>query len=261
MRPWKLLIAIWAAATFSACSRTAITTRSDAAADAAADASWTDACPPLADAGTATMDVDSLPVPTQDAAPLDAATVGPDASHADASVHVPDAPPSPDLAPDLILPDLVADLASPDLAAPASDSAQPDLGLAQTDVANDANPPDGTGVPNPLGGKTFTIDAATPAPTPNPACTKFTHDEVLTLTFSGNMSTVTINWLSPAPAAVFHGTAGPESSKLTYHLTDAFAGGTVTVERDQGMWVAEFTLLGSGAPVLSCVRSPLSPQP
>jgi len=33
------------------------------------------------------------------------------------------------------------------------------------------------------------------------------------------------------------------------------------VDKDQGVWVAEFTLFGSGAPVVACVRSPLSPQP
>ncbi len=48
----------------------------------------------------------------------------------------------------------------------------------------------------------------------------------------------------------------------TYDLTEGlFAGGSLTVEKSESGWVGTFTRFGSGRPILSSVRGPLSPQP
>lgn len=48
----------------------------------------------------------------------------------------------------------------------------------------------------------------------------------------------------------------------TYHLTQGlFAGGSLTVEKSESGWVGTLTRFGSGRPILSSVRGPLSPQP
>jgi len=48
----------------------------------------------------------------------------------------------------------------------------------------------------------------------------------------------------------------------TYELTEGlFAGGSLTVEKTESGWVGTFTRFGSGRPILSSMRGPLSPQP
>lgn len=48
----------------------------------------------------------------------------------------------------------------------------------------------------------------------------------------------------------------------TYDLTEGlFAGGSLTVEKTESGWTGTFTRFGSGRPILSSVRGPLSPQP
>lgn len=48
----------------------------------------------------------------------------------------------------------------------------------------------------------------------------------------------------------------------TYELTQGlFAGGSLTVEKMESGWTGTFTRFGSGRPILSSVRGPLSPQP
>jgi hypothetical protein len=48
----------------------------------------------------------------------------------------------------------------------------------------------------------------------------------------------------------------------TYQLTEGlFAGGSLTVEKTESGWMGTFTRFGSGRPILSSVRGPLSPQP
>lgn len=116
-------------------------------------------------------------------------------------------------------------------------------------------------LPDSLLGRTFTIAASTPAPTPSATCTKNTPTDVFSLAFGDTINTVTVTQLNLSPPEIFHGTLGPEANKITYHLNDAFAGGTVTLEWDQGVAVAQVTINGSGVPIIVCVRGPLSPQP
>jgi hypothetical protein len=72
------------------------------------------------------------------------------------------------------------------------------------------------------------------------------------------IDTGTVTWVNTSPGEIFHGTLGPDAHKITYHLNDAFAGSTVTLEWDQGMAVAQITINGSGVPIIVCVRSPAS---
>lgn len=115
-------------------------------------------------------------------------------------------------------------------------------------------------LPDSLIGRTFTISANTPAPTSSANCISRGGAESLSLAFGNDISTVTLTW-SDATPTVMHGTLGPESDKVSYHIDDAFAGGLLTFEWDQGVAVAQVTIYGSGVPVITCVRAPLVPQP
>jgi hypothetical protein len=99
-----------------------------------------------------------------------------------------------------------------------------------------------------------------PAPTPDPACTHKSELEYFILHFSADLTTVQVGWVRGSAFVPYQGTLVPEASKLTYQLTD-YAGGTLTIELDQGLYVAQVTMFGSGVPVMSCLRAALSPQP
>ncbi len=48
----------------------------------------------------------------------------------------------------------------------------------------------------------------------------------------------------------------------TYQLEEGlFAGGSLTVEKTESGWIGTFTEFGSGRPILSSVRGPLTPEP
>ena len=114
---------------------------------------------------------------------------------------------------------------------------------------------------DPFANRTFTIRPEYPAPTPDPACTQYGPSDYFQLTFGADTSTVNVLMVSGSAAEIFHATFGPEANKLTYHLTDAFAGGKITFERDQGIEVAQVIVYGSGVPVVRCLRGVLTPQP
>jgi hypothetical protein len=65
---------------------------------------------------------------------------------------------------------------------------------------------------------------------------------------------------SGSTAWKFSATVGPEASKLTYHVTN-LTGGRVFLESDQGVYVAQVILYGSGVPVIWCLRGAMTPQP
>lgn len=172
-------------------------------------------------------------------------TALPDSNLPDRFVRDPDSSLPPDTRPDL---------RSPDLAIPVD--LQPDR-RAIDSRSTDARP----NLPNSLLGRTFTISANTPAPTPSSTCTRNTLADSFFLAFGDDIGTVTITWTNVSPPETYHGTLGPEASRITYHLNDAFAGGTMTLEWDQGVAVAQVSIDGSGVPIIVCVRAPLSPQP
>ncbi len=112
---------------------------------------------------------------------------------------------------------------------------------------------------HPFAGRTFRIDDTKPAPTPDPDCTPRAMSAA-TLTFSADVTTLTGVASSGSTAFKFSATAGPEADKLTYHVTN-ITGGEVFFERDQGVYVAQVVLFGSGVPVMWCLRGALDPQP
>jgi hypothetical protein len=107
----------------------------------------------------------------------------------------------------------------------------------------------------------FTIDTLNPAPTPNPSCTQYQDVDSFRLTFSSDAGTLNGLAVRGSAATKFHGTVGPEANKLTYHVDDLLAGGRVFIELDQGVWVGQVVLYGSGVPVARCLRGALTPQP
>jgi len=113
---------------------------------------------------------------------------------------------------------------------------------------------------NTLAGRSFRIDDMNPAPTPDSTCTQSGPASAAQLTFSADMATLKAVASSGSTAFRFTATLGPESSRLTYHVED-LTGGFVFVERDQGVYVAQVVLSGSGVPVVWCLRGTLTPQP
>lgn len=116
-------------------------------------------------------------------------------------------------------------------------------------------------LPYSLAGKTFTITASTPAPTPSATCTRNTPVDAFSLAFGDTINTVTVTWVNESPPEILHGTLSDKDKMITYQLNDAFAGGTVTLEWDQDVAVAQVTINGSGIPIIVCVRGSLLPQP
>jgi hypothetical protein len=169
-------------------------------------------------------------------------------------VHMPDAisaisdlgTPMPDVVPRAGDPDTAIEVARP-VEAPI-DSARPAFETGE--VAAD-----------PYANRTFTIRPQNPAPTPDPTCTQYGPTDYFQLTFSADNSTIKVLMVSGSAATPLNATMGPEANKLTYHLTDSFGGGKITIERDQGVAVAQVIVYGSGVPVIRCLRGALTPQP
>jgi hypothetical protein len=113
---------------------------------------------------------------------------------------------------------------------------------------------------DPYAGRSFRIDDMNPAPTPDPTCTPSGPASGANLTFSSDVTTLTGVASSGSTAFRFSATVVPEASKLTYHVTN-LNGGQVFFERDQGVYVAQVVLYGSGVPVMWCLRGALKPQP
>jgi hypothetical protein len=222
-----------------ACTRTALST----ARDAAVEANPVSDVSPAPDVVLAGPDT---PPPVADAAVLvpDAAVVAPDVA-----VAVPDAA-----------------VVAPDVAVLVSDAAIP-VPDAAHDTANVRR--DGTVLPadsreaaaNPFANQVFQIDTQHPAPTPDPACTQFEDVDTYRLTFGADTSTLNGLAVRGSAATRFHATVGPESDRLTYHIEDFLAGGRVFIELDQGVYVGEVIMYGSGVPIVRCLRGVLSPQP
>jgi hypothetical protein len=212
-----------------ACTRTALSTARDAAVEAN----------PVSDVSSAPEVVLGGP----DTPPLvaDAAVLVPDAAvvATDVAIAVPDAAiPVPDAAPD----------AAPDTANVRRDG--PVLPADSREAAA-----------NPFANQVFQIDTQHPAPTPNPACTQFEDVDTYRLTFGADISTLRGLAVRGSAATKFSATVGPESDRLTYHIEDFLAGGRIFIELDQGVYVGEVIIYGSGVPIVRCLRGVLSPQP
>lgn len=226
-----------------ACSRTSITISRDAAVEAAPPSDvlppGTDSVPSDSDAGNAVPDAAGVP---------DTAALIPDAAVVPDSAAAPDAAVVPDTA--VLIPDVVVvpDTAVlvPDSAAVLPDAAGPDA--AEAGSSRFAN-------------RTFRIDTANPAPTPAASCTQYGPADYFRLTFSSDASSVTVLGVKGSAATTFHAAAGPESDRLTYHVSDFLAGGVIFIERDQGIYVAQVVLYGSGVPIAWCLRGAMTPQP
>jgi hypothetical protein len=257
----KLLFGMSIALWMVACSGTPLTTSRDAAVemqpppDMNAD---TDPAPSNPDSATLAPDMAAPDALARDEAAPDLADaavadlVARDAAGADAAVPdvlVRDA--VADVA-DVVARDaMMADVATADAASDVRDSAGPDA-ASFTDAREVAA--------DPFAGRTFRIDDMNPAPTPDPACKPSGPASAAQLTFSSDVITLTGVASSGSTAFRFSATIGPESNKLTYHVTN-LTGGQVFFERDQGVYVAQVVLFGSGVPVMWCLRGALVPQP
>lgn len=269
MHDRKLLLGLGMTLWMVACSRTPVPTPRDAApeAQAVADVSAREDLVAGSDAATLAPDAAAPDVLVRDGAASDRAdTAAPDVLVRDAAAPDRADAAAPDVlvrdgaAPDgadatgtdLPAPDAtIADLATVDSPADLRDSAGPDVvGLADTgEVAAD-----------PFAGRTFRIDDMHPAPTPDPTCSPNAIAAAATLTLSADLTTLTGVASSGSAAFRFTATVGPEASRVTYHVTN-LTGGEVFFERDQGVWVAQVVLYGSGVPVIWCLRGTLIPQP
>lgn len=145
----------------------------------------------------------------------------------------------------------IADVATVEAAPDVRDSASPDA-ASLTDTREVAA--------DPFAGRTFRITDTNPAPTPDPTCTPRGPASAAELTFSSDLTTLTGVASSGSTAFRFSGTAGPEAHRVTYHVTN-LTGGQVFFEDDQGVYVAQVILYGSGVPVMWCLRGALTPQP
>lgn len=259
MQTLKLLLRVGIVVGMAACSRTPLPSSRDAAVEvrAAPDA--------VANPDLVFSDPDSATLVSDTAAPdvLPRDSAAPDyAGSADLLVR--DTTGADAIVPDVLARDAAADVAdvltrdarivdvvTVEAAADARDSASPEVaGLSDTrEVAAD-----------PFAGRSFRIDDMNPAPTPDPACTQSGLASAAVLTFGSDVTTLTGVASSGSTAFKFSATVGPESSKLTYHVTN-LNGGQVFFERDQGVYVAQVVLSGSGVPVMWCLRGALSPQP
>jgi hypothetical protein len=158
--------------------------------------------------------------------------------------------------PDAAVPDAaVPDAAVPDIVA--SDVFTHEVKISDAAIA-DATAPDVVAA-DPFGGRSFRIDDTNPAPTPDSTCTARAVSSAV-FTFSSDLGSLTGTASSGSTAWKFSATAGPEASKLTYHVSN-LTGGLIFFERDQGVHVAQVVLYGSGVPVMWCLRGALTPQP
>jgi hypothetical protein len=254
----KLLFVMGFALWMIACSGTPLTTSRDAAVDGqpAPDVNAnTDPAPSTPDSAAPAPDLAPPDVLDRDEAAADLA----DATLTDLAAR--DVTGADAAGPDVLVRDAVTDVA-------ADDTTTADLATADaaSDV-RDSTGPDAAGLTDarevaadPFAGRTFRIDDMNPAPTPDPACKPSGPASAAQLTFSSDVMTLTGVASSGSTAFRFSATAGPESNKLTYHITN-LTGGQVFFERDQGVYVAQVVLYGSGVPVMWCLRGALIPQP
>jgi hypothetical protein len=239
MRVAQIGIGLALALGIAACTRTAMPLSRDAAVETGPDLSAEEDSRPIA------VFSDTAPIVADSAVEVvDASVV------ADSAVAIPDAAP------------FVADSAAlvPDATAIGSDATGPD----SADAARDSAPAgfdSGETAPDPYANRTFRIDPQHPAPTPDPSCTQYGGADYLQITFNGDLTTLNVLDVRGSAATQFQATVGPESSKLTYHVTGFLAGGVITFEIDHGVYVAEVILYGSGVPVVQCLRGALTPQP
>jgi hypothetical protein len=63
--------------------------------------------------------------------------------------------------------------------------------------------------------------------------------DAFSLAFGDTINTVTVTWVNESQPEILHGTLSDKDKMITYQLNDAFAGGTVTLEWDQDVAVAE----------------------
>lgn len=245
-----------------ACSKTSMSLSRDAGVEVPPSVE------PAADTGPAGGLPDTAPVVADSAVGVpdvlatDSA-VGGDASAPDSAVMIRDAV-GPDTADGSADATVASDgaIAMLDGPAPLGDAAPvgfdsavvlPDSARPSADSAETAS--------DPFANRTFRIDTEHPAPTPDSSCTQYRAADYVEMTFSADLTTLKVLDVRGSAASHFEATAGPEANKLTYHVTDFMGGGRITFERDQGVYVAQLVLYGSGVPVVQCLRGTMSPQP
>lgn len=261
----RLLVGMAITLWMVACSRTSLPVSRDATVETRPSAETganTDHVPANPDSTTLAPDVSVPDAAAGDAVARDAAVadaIVPDAGAGDAAVAdttVPEAG-----AGDAAVADagdvLAHDVAISDVAP--ADTAASDM--RETAAADTTAPADVMeAAPNPFAGRSFRIDDTNPAPTPDPTCTPNGPVASAYFTFSSDLTSLTGTASQGSTAWRFDAIVGPESNKLTYHVTNLM-GGRVYLEGDQGVYVAQVVLYGSGVPVMWCLRGALTPQP
>jgi len=250
----KLALGMGIALGLAACTRTPMSLSGDAAVDGKPEAdvpSAPDLVPIRADAGLSGLDTAVLGP--------DTAVLGPDTGVdlRDSAVPIADTAIDRRDTAGLIIPDTAVVFRDSAVGLP---DAAPDLSSVGPDTT--VPPPDSRETASdPFTNHTFRIDPAQPAPTPDPACTQYQSVDYAQLTFGSDSSTLDGIVVRGSSAMKFHATFGPESDKLTYHIEDLLGGGRVFLQHDQGVYVGQVVIYGSGVPVVWCLRGALTPQP
>lgn len=140
----------------------------------------------------------------------------------------------------------------------AQDHASPDV-APFTDASSRLLPPAFA----PLPGATFAIAAANTAPDASTQgvlpCRPSDGTAHYNLVFSADATSVRIVRTDPVQEPVVNGVLSTSSeARLTYDLTNLFAGGALVIDRVDGNFVAELVIFGSGVPVVSCIESAMT---
>jgi hypothetical protein len=83
--------------------------------------------------------------------------------------------------------------------------------------------------------------------------------EPIALTFSDDASAVEL--IPSAGGTTVHGSRNPTRTDRAWYDLDLFAGGRFVVSLAEGQFLAEYTIYGSGRPIVSSTRGTLSPSP
>jgi len=173
----------------------------------------------------------------------------------------PDSTSSSDLGKDLKSNDVPSSSDTLD-ASTSRDSSLADIGAA-IDRPKDAFPAAFAEVP----GHTFQIaasntalDASVVDPGTQWACKPTDSTAVYNLVFSTDGSTVQLVRMDGVQEATVTGTLKEQTeSRLRYQLNTGPGGAELLVWKNSGVLIAQFTIFGSGVPVISCIQSPMVP--
>jgi hypothetical protein len=114
-----------------------------------------------------------------------------------------------------------------------------------------------------LAGRTYQIAASESLPDASlygRSCGAGNPGAVYRLQFSDDGIRVTIERTDGPEEALLTGTVRTDSSAvLIYDLPPTFAGGLLTISREDGNLIGQLAILGSGVPVIWCVEAPMRP--